>query len=48
MHCILGGGARILIYMTYTPITANRESWQQPRYASMRALGSSLDREASG
>jgi hypothetical protein len=34
--------------MTHKPSSFNRESWQQPRPAIMRALGHSLYREASG
>jgi hypothetical protein len=48
IRCITPVEARILIYMTYEPSSFNRESWQQPRPAIMRAFGDSLSREASG
>jgi hypothetical protein len=48
MRCIDRGRLRILIDMTYSSDSINRESWQQPRYESMRVLGGSLIREASG
>jgi hypothetical protein len=48
IRCITHGRPRILIYMTHSPSSFNHESWQQPRYAIMRALGDSLNREAFG